>query len=254
MCANHRAGSAEKLARLGVRRAQYAASGPRRKPSAGLVRPTRLPSTFRTARRRSPSPSSATSFTWPTGSPAIIPRCRKSSCTAVRPTFADAACATCPTARDGRRTPRLPACPYAYVVQQLAGFQERSANERRRAQDEHHADDPGRQGMTDDGDQVAADYFSSMKWTPWIRSSRPTRCRRRESPATCSSRSPIGGTEPLGNRIVETPEDAERFELRDPRSGFVAYVPRGSIAKGARAGVERREQDDCPAASATARI
>jgi cytochrome c553 len=41
------------------------------------------------------------------------------------------------------------------------------------------------------------------------------------------------GTEPIGNRIIEAPEDAVRFELRDPRSGFVAYAPPGSIAKGA---------------------
>ena len=28
------------------------------------------------------------------------------------------------------------------------------------------------------------------------------------------------------------PEDAERVDLRDPHSGFVAYVPAGSIKKG----------------------
>ena len=40
-------------------------------------------------------------------------------------------------------------------------------------------------------------------------------------------------TEPLGNRIIEAPEDTERTEvLRDPRSGFVAYAPVGSIKKG----------------------
>jgi cytochrome c553 len=38
--------------------------------------------------------------------------------------------------------------------------------------------------------------------------------------------------EPIGRRIVEIPVDLERSELRDPRSGFVAYVPPGSIAKG----------------------
>ena len=42
-----------------------------------------------------------------------------------------------------------------------------------------------------------------------------------------------GGTEPIGNRIVESPESAERFELRDPRSGFIAYVPPGSLQRGA---------------------
>jgi cytochrome c553 len=43
---------------------------------------------------------------------------------------------------------------------------------------------------------------------------------------------PDGGTEPIGNRIIEVPEDEEAVVYRDPISGFVAYVPKGSIAKG----------------------
>jgi cytochrome c553 len=43
-----------------------------------------------------------------------------------------------------------------------------------------------------------------------------------------------GGFEPIGNRIIVLPQDPERAVLRDPKSGFVDYVPPGSIAKGAR--------------------
>jgi cytochrome c553 len=43
---------------------------------------------------------------------------------------------------------------------------------------------------------------------------------------------PDGGTEPIGNRIISLPEDQARARLRDPNSGFIAYVPVGSIAKG----------------------
>jgi cytochrome c553 len=43
---------------------------------------------------------------------------------------------------------------------------------------------------------------------------------------------PAGGTEPLGNRIITLPQDPARVELRDPHSGFIAYVPPGSIKKG----------------------
>jgi cytochrome c553 len=46
---------------------------------------------------------------------------------------------------------------------------------------------------------------------------------------------PLEGNEkePLGQRIIETPVDAEATEgLRDPRSGFIAYAPIGSIGKG----------------------
>src|SRR5262249_51075209 len=42
-----------------------------------------------------------------------------------------------------------------------------------------------------------------------------------------------GDREPIGQRIIEVPEDLERFENRDTRARFVAYVPVGSIAKGA---------------------
>jgi cytochrome c553 len=40
------------------------------------------------------------------------------------------------------------------------------------------------------------------------------------------------GMEPIGQRIITLPENQELARLRDPRSGFVSYVPPGSIAKG----------------------
>ena len=47
-----------------------------------------------------------------------------------------------------------------------------------------------------------------------------------------------GPREPIGARIVETPVDFERFEHRDPKSRYIAWVPPGSIARG-RAVTER---------------
>ena len=44
---------------------------------------------------------------------------------------------------------------------------------------------------------------------------------------------PQGGTEPIGQRIITVPEDEEIVLYRDPRKGFVSYVPKGSLAKGA---------------------
>ena len=39
--------------------------------------------------------------------------------------------------------------------------------------------------------------------------------------------------EPIGNRIIEVPESTEASETyRNPRSGFIAYVPPGSVKKG----------------------
>lgn len=41
-----------------------------------------------------------------------------------------------------------------------------------------------------------------------------------------------GLTEPIGARIITLPEDQDLARLRDPRSGFVAYVPPRSLARG----------------------
>jgi cytochrome c553 len=41
-----------------------------------------------------------------------------------------------------------------------------------------------------------------------------------------------GGTEPLGQRLIEVPEDVSRHERHDPYVTYIAYVPRGSIARG----------------------
>ena len=43
---------------------------------------------------------------------------------------------------------------------------------------------------------------------------------------------PDGGTEPIGSRIIMIPDSAEGAQRRNPKSNFVAYVPKGSIARG----------------------
>jgi cytochrome c553 len=43
---------------------------------------------------------------------------------------------------------------------------------------------------------------------------------------------PGGGMEPIAGRIITVPEDLARVRLRDPNSGFVNYVPVGSLARG----------------------
>ena len=45
---------------------------------------------------------------------------------------------------------------------------------------------------------------------------------------------PNGGTEPMGQRIIEIADDVERHELRDAKATYTAFVPVGSIAAGKR--------------------
>jgi cytochrome c553 len=87
--------------------------------------------------------------------------------------------------------------------------------------------------ITDSEIREAADYFASLKPQPWIRVvETDTVPRSYIGPGNKRLIHPDGGTEPLGNHIIEVPEDEEVVVYRDPTSGFVAYVPRGSIAKG----------------------
>src|ERR1700730_7797419 len=87
--------------------------------------------------------------------------------------------------------------------------------------------------MTPDEIKAAAEYFGAMKWTPWVRVVETNTVTKMESRGGIWV--PLEGNqkEPIGVRIMETPEDPERTEiLRDPRSGFIAYAPVGSINKG----------------------
>ncbi|HEY2844563.1 MAG TPA: hypothetical protein VGJ09_12970, partial [Bryobacteraceae bacterium] len=78
----------------------------------------------------------------------------------------------------------------------------------------------------------AADYFSHLKYKTWVRVVEAKMVPKTHVEGWILVPNEGGGEEPIGMRIVETPEDHERFELRDPSMGFVAYVPVGSLKKG----------------------
>jgi cytochrome c553 len=87
--------------------------------------------------------------------------------------------------------------------------------------------------ISEDDVRAAADYFAALKPRPWIRVvETDTVPKTYVGPGNKRLRLPGGATEPIGNRIIEIPEDEEVVLNRDPRSGFVALVPKGSIAKG----------------------
>lgn len=81
---------------------------------------------------------------------------------------------------------------------------------------------------------AAAEYFAGLKPMPWIKViETPSVPRTRVAGWMLVAVEPIV-LEPIGPRIIEMPLDLERTELRDARSGFVAYVPPGSIGQGER--------------------
>jgi cytochrome c553 len=80
--------------------------------------------------------------------------------------------------------------------------------------------------------QAAAAYFSSLKPKPVIKVVETDTVPKTQIARVFYALTKDGGTEPIGERIVEIPADMEQFEHRDTRSQFIAYVPKGSIAKG----------------------
>jgi cytochrome c553 len=144
-------------------------------------------------------------------------------------------CAMChmPTGKGRPENAPLAGLPAAYFVQQLVDFKEglRSSADPRKANTKTMIEAAAE--MTDAEMKEAAAYFSSMKWTPWITVRETATVPRTRLTGNVFFPLPGGETEPIGNRIIEAPEDVERFELRDPHSGFIAYVPPGSLKRGA---------------------
>lgn len=125
--------------------------------------------------------------------------------------------------------------PYEYMLRQMADFR----HDLRK--DPMAYDASGRAarmnniaaGIPDEEMREAVKYFASLKPQVWYKV-----VETREVPKTWVNggrmRLPLpgGGTEPLGNRIMTLPQEPARVESRDPHSGFIAYVPVGSIKKG----------------------
>jgi cytochrome c553 len=89
------------------------------------------------------------------------------------------------------------------------------------------------QALTDADVQSAATYFSTLPARAWLRVvETDTVPKTYVNSSNMRLSLPSGGTEPIGSRIVELPEDENAAVARDPRSGFVAYAPKGSVAKG----------------------
>ena len=122
----------------------------------------------------------------------------------------------------------LAALPVGYIMRQMVEFK-RGA--RRGAGAVPMV--PIAQGLNEEDFKAAAEYFSSLKIPVWYKAVE-TATVPKSYLANGGMRLPVehGGAEPIGNRIIELPQDVESAESRNPRVGFVAYVPPGSIKKG----------------------
>jgi cytochrome c553 len=86
--------------------------------------------------------------------------------------------------------------------------------------------------VTDAEVEAAAEYFSALPPRKRIKVVESDTTPKTQVARLFWAAAADGGQEPLGARIVEIPDDLTRFESRDHRSTFTAYVPVGSLAKG----------------------
>lgn len=120
-----------------------------------------------------------------------------------------------------------------YFIQQMLDFKEgnRKSAEPRKANTNAMA--ALAKAMTDEEIKATAEYFGAIKFTPWIKVIETAMVPKTRIAGGLFIALEGTETEPLGQRIIEVPENTEMTEvLRNPRSGFIAYVPAGSIKKG----------------------
>jgi cytochrome c553 len=114
----------------------------------------------------------------------------------------------------------------AYIVATMADFKSGARK------------DPARmtaigKAVSVDDVKQSAEWFASLKpvvWTKVVEADTVPKTYVNKA----RQRLPLPGssTEPIGNRIIEVPQDPARVIARDPYSGFIAYAPVGSLSRG----------------------
>jgi cytochrome c553 len=121
----------------------------------------------------------------------------------------------------------LAGMPAEYLIRQMAYYKTGTRQDNARM-------GPIAKTTSDEDVRQAAEYFAALtphSWVKVIETATPPKTYIATS-GRHRQLHPDGGTEPIGRRILEIPADPFRTEIRDPHSGFIAYVPPGSLARG----------------------
>ena len=146
-------------------------------------------------------------------------------------------CAYChqETGEGGPESAALTGLSVAYITEQLAEFRSgrrRAAEPRMQAP---HGMEAEARKVTPVALAEAAVYYAGLTYR-----SRLAVVESDSAPKVAVhagliyAKTPTGGTEPLLDRIVEVPDDVHQWDLGNPHMTFTVFVPKGSIARGAR--------------------
>ena len=144
------------------------------------------------------------------------------------------ACAYChlPNGAGRSENASLAGLSAAYIIQQVADMKSGARKSSASAMIEAMTDES--KAVTDSEVQIAAEYFAKLKpKNGWIKVIEADTVPKTEViPVNVLVPAKVGGTEPIGDRIIEIPTNPALTSLRDSQSGYIAYVPRGSIGRG----------------------
>jgi len=147
-----------------------------------------------------------------------------------------AACGYChlPNGQGRPENASLAGQPVDYIVQQVADMR---SGRRKSSSDKMgsiNAMMAVAKASNDAEVKIAAGYFSKLKYQKWIRVIEADMVPKTAVGDRNMMNVVPGPKEAIGKRILELPENLERTEWRDSKSGFIAYVPKGAIARGKR--------------------
>jgi cytochrome c553 len=144
------------------------------------------------------------------------------------------ACGSCHRAEGtgGPENASIAGLPAAYIIQQIEDYKSGARKFAGPQRSPSVLMTAIAKASNEDEIKAAAAYFSSLKPKANIKVVETDTVPATQIARVFYMQIKDGGTEPIGQRIIETPVDAVQFEHRDTRSQFIAYVPKGSIAKG----------------------
>ena len=144
------------------------------------------------------------------------------------------ACGFCHRAEGtgGPENTSLAGLPMAYIIQQIADYKSGARSTAVAMRVPQTLMIATAKAITDDDVRAAAAYFSELKPKSNIKV-----VESETAPKTFVANWFLAALvppvqEPLGQRIIEVPDDLDRFESRDTRATFTAYVPPGSLSRG----------------------
>jgi len=145
------------------------------------------------------------------------------------------ACSLChyPNGKGRAENAGIAGLPVAYFIQQMNDFKNgvRNSAEPRKANTKRMAGFA--KAMSDEEIRASAEYFGAIPWTPWFKVVESKTAPKTRNAGGLFLKLEGDETEPIGNRLVEVPDNTEATEtLRDDHSGFTVYAPVGSIKKG----------------------